>query len=109
MAAPLLTRVSCSSVIKTLTSGLNLTPVRLGTHRKLPTKKVINPFVQRRTDLIKRIVVALVQHERIQTTLQKAHDVQKYGDLVSTSCDFGNFAILLTLEFKSTLNMFVFI
>jgi hypothetical protein len=79
----MLKRVCCSSTIKALNSGLNLTTVRLGTHRKFPTKKVINPFVQRRTDFIKKLVLALVQFERIQTTLMRAQELKKYGDLVS--------------------------
>lgn len=83
MATPVLSRVCCTSAIKTLTSSLNITTIRLGTHRKYPTKQVVNPFVQRRTDLIKKIVLSLVQHERIQTTFQKAQQVKKYGDLVS--------------------------
>ena len=38
--------------------------------------------MQRRTDFIKQLVVALVQHERVQTTLPKANQLKKYGDLV---------------------------
>ncbi|KAL9965873.1 hypothetical protein ACROYT_G029727 [Oculina patagonica] len=50
----------------------------------MPTKKRINPFVQRRTDLIKKLVLALVQHERIQTTDRKAQQLKQYGDLLVT-------------------------
>ena len=48
----------------------------------MPTRKRINYFVQRRTDLIKKLVLALVQYERIQTTDRKAQQLKKYGDLV---------------------------
>lgn len=58
--------------------------VRYKTHRKFPTKKKINPFVKPRTDLIKKLVLALVQHERIQTTHRKALQLKKYGDLIIT-------------------------
>ena len=65
---------------------VNVIPVRYKTHRKFPTRKRINPFVQLRTDLIKRLVLALIQHERIQTTHHKALQLKKYGDLVSMNC-----------------------
>ncbi|XP_031566718.1 uncharacterized protein LOC116301746 [Actinia tenebrosa] len=84
MASSMFRRVCCSSAIKAINSGLNLTTVRLGTHRKFPTKKVVNPFVQRRTDFIKKLVLALVQFERVQTTLMRAKELKKYSDLLIT-------------------------
>ena len=67
---------------KSLVPCVNLIPVRYRVGIRKPTKKRINPFVQRRTDLIKKLVVALVQHERIQTTDNKAQQLKRYGDLV---------------------------
>ena len=68
--------------LKSIFPCVNLIPVRCKTHRKFPTRKRINPFVKPRTDLIKKLVLALVQHERIQTTHHKALQLKKYGDLV---------------------------
>ncbi|KAJ7378278.1 54S ribosomal protein L17 mitochondrial [Desmophyllum pertusum] len=68
--------------LKSVLPCVNLIPVRYKTHRRRPTKKKISPFVQRRTDLIKKLVLALVQHERIQTTDRKAQQLKKYGDLL---------------------------
>ena len=82
MASSLLRTVYDGTVRKVLGSCVNLIPVRFKTHRKFPSKKRINPFVQRRTDLIKKLVIALVQYERIQTTYHKAVQLKKYGDLV---------------------------
>lgn len=82
MAAVLWKIASEGTFLKSGVPCLNLIPVRFKTHRKFPTKKRVNPFVQLRTDLIKRLVVALVQHERVQTTHKKALQLKKYGDLV---------------------------
>lgn len=68
--------------LKSLVPCVNLIPVRYRVRRKMPTRKRINHFVQRRTDLIKKLVLALVQYERIQTTDRKAQQLKKYGDLV---------------------------
>lgn len=70
--------------LKSIFPCVNLIPVRCKTHRKFPTRKRINPFVKPRTDLIKKLVLALVQHERIQTTHHKALQLKKYGDLIIT-------------------------
>ena len=84
--------------LKYILPSVNMIPVRYKTHRKFPTKKKINPFVKPRTDLIKKLVLALVQHERIQTTHRKALQLKKYGDLVSIIC----YQLLLcTCECKS--------
>lgn len=72
--------------LKSVVPCVNVIPVRYKTHRKFPTRKRINPFVQLRTDLIKKLVHALVQHERIQTTHHKALQLKKYGDLVRLNC-----------------------
>ncbi|KAK2566510.1 39S ribosomal protein L17 [Acropora cervicornis] len=64
--------------LKYILPSVNMIPVRYKTHRKFPTKKKINPFVKPRTDLIKKLVLALVQHERIQTTHRKALQLKKY-------------------------------
>jgi len=68
--------------LKSLVPCVNLIPVRYRVRRKMQTRKRINYFVQRRTDLIKKLVLALVQYERIQTTDRKAQQLKKYGDLV---------------------------
>ena len=81
--AAVLWRIAGESVFqKSVLPCINMIPVRYKTHRKFPTRKRINPFVKLRTDLIKRLVLALVQHERIQTTHHKALQLKKYGDLV---------------------------
>lgn len=83
--AAVLWRIAGESVFqKSVLPCINMIPVRYKTHRKFPTRKRINPFVKLRTDLIKRLVLALVQHERIQTTHHKALQLKKYGDLVIT-------------------------
>lgn len=74
--------------LKSLAPCVNLIPVRYRVRRRMPTKKRINPFVQRRTDLIKKLVLAIVQHERIQTTDRKAQQLKKYGDLVRENIIF---------------------
>lgn len=82
MAAMLWKVAGEGTFLKSVLPCVNLIPVRYKTHRRRPTKKKISPFVQRRTDLIKKLVLALVQHERIQTTDRKAQQLKKYGDLV---------------------------
>ncbi|EDO40633.1 predicted protein [Nematostella vectensis] len=84
MAASLLQKILSPSLKNSLNCGNNVIFIRLATHRQIPTKKVENPFVQRRTNLIKQLLVALVQNERIQTTLHKAQQLKKYGDLLIT-------------------------
>lgn len=85
MAANLWSGFGKWTLMKAASSRINIIPVRFRTHRKLPTKKPNRPFMQRRTDFIKQMVLALVQHERIQTTLPKAIQLKKYGDLVRFS------------------------
>ena len=85
MASRMLSMLFKVSAARPLSSSFILLPVRFKTHRQLPTKKRINPFVQKRTDLIKKLVIALVKHERLQTTLHKAQQLQKYGDLVGNN------------------------
>ena len=85
MASRVLSMLFKVSAARPLSSSFILLPVRFKTHRQLPTKKRINPFVQKRTDLIKKLVIALVKHERLQTTLHKAQQLQKYGDLVGNN------------------------
>ena len=72
--------------LKSIVPCVNLIPVRYKTHRKFPTRKRVNPFVKLRTDLIKKLVVALVQYERVQTTYRKSLQLKKYGDLVRKNC-----------------------
>lgn len=72
--------------LKPIVPCVSLIPVRYKTHRKFPTRKRVNPFVKLRTDLIKKLVVALVQYERVQTTYRKALQLKKYGDLVRKNC-----------------------
>ena len=57
--------------------------VKSAARRRLPTKPVINPFVNKRTNFIKELCVALVKYDRIQTTLHKALQLKTYGELVS--------------------------
>lgn len=59
-----------------------ISQVRYKNHRDLPQKKRINVFVKRHTDLIKHLCIALVKHERVFTTMNKAKQLQEYGDLV---------------------------
>lgn len=82
MASLLLRGAGEITFLKSLVPCVNLIPVRYRVGIRKPTRKRINPFVQRRTDLIKKLVVALVQHERIQTTDNKAQQLKRYGDLV---------------------------
>ena len=57
--------------------------VKSAARRRLPTKPKINPFVNKRTNFIKELCVALVKYDRIQTTLHKALQLKTYGELVS--------------------------
>ena len=50
----------------------------------LRQKRKINPFIQRHTDFIKQLCIALVKFERIQTTFERAKVLEKYGNLVCT-------------------------
>ena len=63
-------------------AGGTISQVRYKNHRDLPQKKRVNVFVKRHTDLIKRLCIALVKHERVFTTMNKAKQLQEYGDLV---------------------------
>ena len=65
-----------------LPAAINICQVRYKNHRDLPQKKKVNPFVKRHTDLIKHLSIALVKHERVFTTMNKAKQLQEYGDLV---------------------------
>lgn len=65
-----------------LLKGINVSQVRYKNHRDLPQKKRVNVFVKRHTDLIKNLCVALVKHDRVFTTTNKARQLQEYGDLV---------------------------
>lgn len=56
--------------------------VRYKHARQWPKKEKKNPFVSRRTDFIKHLCIALVKHERVFTTREKARQLQQYGDLV---------------------------
>lgn len=51
-------------------------------HGNLPTKRLKNPWVQRNTDFIKLLCIALVKYERIQTTHRRAVQLQQYGNLL---------------------------
>ena len=57
--------------------------VKSAARRRLPTKTKVNPFVNKRTNFIKELCVALVKYDRIQTTLHKALQLKRYGELVS--------------------------
>lgn len=57
--------------------------VKSAARRRLPSKPAVNPFINKRTDFIKQLCVALVKYDRIQTTLHKALQLQAYGELVS--------------------------
>ena len=90
--------------LRSLVPCVNLVPVRYRVRRKMPTRKRINHFVQRRTDLIKKLVLALVQCERIQTTDRKAQQLKKYGDLVKLN--IINLWIIIWWYLKSVLLRF---
>jgi len=61
---------------------LGLVACRHKSHGQLKTKRMQNPFVQRNTDFIKLLSIALVKYERIQTTLERAKKLEKYGNLL---------------------------
>lgn len=65
-----------------LLNGAAFLQVRHRTQRHMPQKIRKNPFVDRHTDFIKHLCIALVKHERVCTTLKKATQLQQYGDLV---------------------------
>ncbi len=83
-----LCKKGCSLAIQCLTQanktffGATLVQVRHRSYRHLPQKKKKNPFVKRHTDFIKHLCIALVNHERVLTTVFKAQQLQQYGDLV---------------------------
>lgn len=81
MASTLLRVAGEGTLLRSLVPCVNVIPVRFRVRRKMP-KKRNNPFVQRRTDFIKKLVLALVQHERIQTTDWKAQQLKKYAELL---------------------------
>ncbi|XP_028400166.1 uncharacterized protein LOC114523443 [Dendronephthya gigantea] len=56
--------------------------VKSAARRRLPTKPVINPFVNKRTNFIKELCIALVKYDRIQTTFHKALQLKSYGELL---------------------------
>jgi len=65
-----------------LIAGGNVSQVRFKNRRDAPQKKRVNVFVKRHTDLIKHLCIALVKHERVLTTANKALQLQEYGDLL---------------------------
>ena len=83
--ALLVRKVNRPDFIKNSLDSILFIPARLKSHGNLPKKRRINPFVQRNTDFIKLLCVALVKHERIQTTLERAKKIEKYGNLVRVS------------------------
>ena len=56
--------------------------VRHRNHRELPKTKKWKKFLNRHTDFIKHLCISLVKHERVFTTMNKAIQLQEYGDLV---------------------------
>lgn len=66
--------------------ALTVVPQRYKTHHtrhsKLPTKRLKNPFVQRHTDFIKLLCIALIKYERILTTCERAKILEKYCNLL---------------------------
>ena len=80
--ALLIRNVNRQPLLKFSLESICIIPARLKSHGNLPQKRRINPFVQRNTDFIKLLCVALVKHERIQTTLERAKTIEKYGNLV---------------------------
>jgi len=61
---------------------IGLITCRHKSHGNLRTKRLQNPFVQRNTDFIKLLSIALIKYERIQTTLERARKLEKYGNLL---------------------------
>jgi len=61
---------------------LVVVPHRLKSHGNLPQKRRPNRFVERHTDFIKLLCIALVKHERIQTTLERAKKLERYGNML---------------------------
>ena len=106
MASMLLRVAGEGTFLRSLVPCVNLIPVRFRVRRKMPSKIRNNPFVQRRTDFIKKLVLALVQHERIQTTDWKAQQLKKYAELVRVNvvrlirCDFSHFLGLVKFDFS---------
>ena len=72
-----LSRLRCSVVLEPLKIIQ-----RYKTHGNLRQKRRPNLFVQRHTDFIKLLCIALVKYERIQTTLEREKKLEKYGNLV---------------------------
>ena len=70
-----------------------LIALRFKTHGNLPTKRRLSPFIQRNTDFIKQLCIALVKYERIQTTLERAKKLEKYGNLVRDFYYFAYFTL----------------
>merc|ERR1712076_167389 len=62
---------------------IGLITCRHKSHGNLRTKRLQNPFVQRNTDFIKLLSIALIKYERIQTTLERARKLEKYGNLLT--------------------------
>ena len=79
----------CTPNSQILIAAGSIFQVRFKNHRDLPQKKKVNVFVKRHTDLIKHLCIALVKHERVLTTVNKALQLQEYGDLVR--CFFSVF------------------
>jgi len=51
-------------------------------HGNFRQNRLKNPWVQERTDFIKLLCIGLVRHERIQTTMERAKLMQRYGNLL---------------------------
>ena len=106
MASMLLRVAGEGTFLRSLVPCVNLIPVRFRVRRKMPSKIRNNPFVQRRTDFIKKLVLALVQHERIQTTDWKAQQLKKYAELVRVKVvrfirsDFNHFLGFVKFDFS---------
>ena len=82
--ALLVRNVNRQPLIKNSLESVIFVVARPKSHGNLPEKRRINPFVRRNTDFIKLLCVALVKHERIQTTLERAKKIEKYGNLVKS-------------------------
>lgn len=69
-------------LLPTQHSILGLVACRHKTHGQLRTKRLKNPYIQRQTDFIKLLSIALVKYERIQTTLERAKKLERVGNLL---------------------------
>ena len=67
---------------RTFEIGCNLAICRHQHMGNRPTKRLQNPWIQRNTDFIKLLCIALVKHERIQTTTGRALVLRQYANLL---------------------------